>query len=151
MRKTLTLYRTPDAAGSSSTQAALGTLETLEIKEIAPKTSYSRDQFGQAWADVDHNGCDTRNDTLRRDLISITVKPGTQGCKVITGVLDDPYTASTIDFKRGDQIPPVKYKLTMWSLLSDAWQTGAQELSAPERDDQKIIETNPYIPLYPGW
>ena len=29
---------------------------------------YNREDFGQAWADVDHNGCDTRNDILARDL-----------------------------------------------------------------------------------
>ena len=23
---------------------------------------YSRDEFGQRWADIDHNGCDTRSD-----------------------------------------------------------------------------------------
>jgi hypothetical protein len=40
-------------------------LETLPVKGRAPKTGYSRDQFGQAWSDdVDvefgHDGCDTR-------------------------------------------------------------------------------------------
>ena len=38
------------------------------IKGRAPKTGYSREEFGPAWADVDHNGCDTRNDILARDL-----------------------------------------------------------------------------------
>jgi len=42
-------------------------LETLAVKGRAPKTGYSRDQFGAAWADVDHNGCDTRNDILKRE------------------------------------------------------------------------------------
>ena len=31
-------------------------------------TGYDRDRFGQAWLDADRNGCDTRNDMLRRDL-----------------------------------------------------------------------------------
>ena len=43
---------------------ALTVLNTLAVKGRAPKTGYSRDQFGAAWADVDHNGCDTRNDIL---------------------------------------------------------------------------------------
>ena len=30
-------------------------------------------QFGPAWADIDHNGCDTRDDILRRDLTAIQV------------------------------------------------------------------------------
>ena len=51
---------------------AIATLETLPVKGRAPKTGYTRDQFGQAWADIDRNGCDTRNDILKRDLTSIT-------------------------------------------------------------------------------
>ncbi|HJG46855.1 MAG TPA: deoxyribonuclease, partial [Corynebacterium variabile] len=70
--------------------AALATLDTLEVKGRAPKTGYDRALFGQAWADVDRNGCDTRNDILARDLTDITYKDGT--CRVLTGTLDDPYT-----------------------------------------------------------
>ena len=56
----------------------------------APSTGYSRERFGQAWADVDRNGCDTRNDVLRRDL-SATEE---EDCTVLSGTLDEPYTAS---------------------------------------------------------
>ena len=51
-------------AGTSATEV----LDSLEVKGRAPKTGYKRTQFGKAWADVDHNGCDTRNDILNRDL-----------------------------------------------------------------------------------
>jgi hypothetical protein len=51
--------------------SASSVLESLAVKGRAPKTGYSRDQFGQAWADVDRNGCDTRNDMLKRDLKEI--------------------------------------------------------------------------------
>ena len=37
---------------------------------------YSRDQFGSAWEDVDHNGCDTRDDILRRDLRRVVYRAG---------------------------------------------------------------------------
>ena len=47
-----------------------------------PMTGYDREQFGQAWADTDRNGCDTRNDILRRDLPAATLKAGTHGCVV---------------------------------------------------------------------
>ncbi len=50
---------------------ALALLDTLPINGRAPKTGYSRDEFGQAWADVDRNGCDTRNDMLNRDLTDV--------------------------------------------------------------------------------
>ncbi|WP_141669419.1 DUF1524 domain-containing protein, partial [Rothia sp. ND6WE1A] len=122
-----------DTTQSSDAQTALDTLETLEVKGRAPKTGYSREQFGQAWADIDHNGCDTRNDILRRDLTSITVKPGTHGCKVMTGVPDDPYTATTIDFQQGKNTSST-IQIDHVVALSDAWQTGAQDLSATDRE-----------------
>ena len=45
---------------------------------------YSRSQFGDAWTDdtpaVDgHNGCDTRNDILRRDLTAEHLMPRSRG------------------------------------------------------------------------
>ena len=46
--------------------AALVALAGLAVKGRAPKTGYSRDQFGQSWRDLDRNGCDQRNDVLRR-------------------------------------------------------------------------------------
>ena len=44
-------------------------LAWLAVRGRAPSTGYARERFGQAWADVDRNGCDTRNDVLRRDLV----------------------------------------------------------------------------------
>ncbi|WP_322786075.1 hypothetical protein [Intrasporangium oryzae] len=38
---------------------ALAALAQLPIKGRAPKTGYTRAEFGQAWADVNRNGCDT--------------------------------------------------------------------------------------------
>ena len=54
-------------------------LETLPVKGRAPKTGYSREAVGPSWAETDYNGCDTRNDMLRRDLIHIALKPRTRG------------------------------------------------------------------------
>ena len=115
---------------SASAQEALDKLNTLEVKGRAPKTGYSRDQFGQAWADVDHNRCDTRNDILRRDLTSTHVK---DGCSVLTGVLHDPYTGSTINFVRGPKSSEA-IQIDHVVALSDAWQKGAQDLSASQRE-----------------
>src|SRR5699024_5668921 len=55
-------------AADPDSNLAVDVLNILEVKGRAPKTGYSRDEFGPAWADVDHNGCDTRNDILDRDL-----------------------------------------------------------------------------------
>lgn len=128
---------TPPASGAAS--AALATLDTLAVKGRAPKTGYTRTQFGQAWSDdVDvtfgHNGCDTRNDVLRRDLTAITLRPGTRDCVVLTGSLADPYTGRTIAFTRGERTSDA-VQIDHVVALSDAWQKGAQQLSADERRD----------------
>ena len=107
-------------------------LATLPIKGRAPKTGYSRSEFGSAWADVDRNGCDTRNDILDRDLSAKTFKPGTRDCLVLTGVLADPYTARTIDFVRGSTTSSA-VQIDHVVALNDAWQKGAQQLSVEQR------------------
>jgi len=116
-------------AGQSTALAALG---TLEVKGRAPKTGYDREAFGPAWADVDRNGCDTRNDILARDLEAETFKPGTRDCVVMTGTLDDPYTATTIAFQRGNATSSA-VQIDHVVALSDAWQKGAQQLDADTR------------------
>ncbi len=114
-------------------------LQALPVKGRAPKTGYSRAQFGQAWSDdvnVDdgHNGCDTRNDILRRDLIDIVLKPGTRGCVVLSGTLHDPYTDKTIGFTRGADTSS-SVQIDHIVALSDAWQKGAQQLTPQQRVD----------------
>ena len=111
---------------------ALQVLATLPVKGRAPKTGYSRDQFGPAWSDVDHNGCDTRNDVLRRDLTALALKPGTRDCVVLSGVLADPYTAAAIHFLRGNATSTA-VQIDHVVALSDAWQKGAQQLSPARR------------------
>lgn len=119
--------RQPALAGK-----ALAVLATLPVKGRAPKTGYSRDQFGPAWSDVDHNGCDTRNDVLRRDLTSVALRPGTRDCVVLSGVLADPYTAVAIHFLRGNATSTA-VQIDHVVALSDAWQKGAQQLSPARR------------------
>ena len=111
---------------------AAAVLETLPVKGRAPKTGYSRDQFGQTWADVNRNGCDTRNDILKRDLISITYKPKTRDCVVLSGVLEDKYSGETINFVRGN-ISSMDVQIDHVVALSNAWQTGAFKLTKIER------------------
>jgi hypothetical protein len=85
--------------------------------------------FGPAWADVDRNGCDTRNDILARDLTNETFRPGTNNCVVMTGTLADKYTGTTIAFTRG-QDTGSDVQIDHVVPLSDAWQMGAQQLNA---------------------
>lgn len=109
----------------------------FEIKGRAPKTGYDRDLFGQAWTDDvtvegGHNGCDTRNDILGRDLEQIVFKPGTRDCAVQTGTLRDPYTGNTIAFVRGEGTSNA-VQIDHVVALSDAWQKGAQQLDTATR------------------
>lgn len=119
-------------ADGPEAQAAWDLLETLPVKGRAPKTGYDRDLFGHAWADTDHNGCDTRNDILRRDLTNVTVKAGTNGCQVTSGTLNDPYTGQVINFVRGQETSKA-VQIDHVVALSDAWQTGAQGLDEATR------------------
>jgi hypothetical protein len=123
---------TPGSSVTIRPGTAVTTLATLGIKGRAPKTGYDRDLFGQAWADVDRNGCDTRNDILRRDLTRYTLKAGTHGCLVLKGTLNDPYTGSTIGFVRG-QGTSSAVQIDHVVALSDAWQKGAQQWSRSKR------------------
>lgn len=111
---------------------AVAVLETLPVKGRAPKTGYSRDAFGQRWADVDRNGCDTRNDILKRDMTSIVYKPKTRNCVVLSGTLIDRYSGETINFVRGE-VSSMEVQIDHVVALSNSWQTGAFKLSIAQR------------------
>ncbi len=119
-------------AAEANPGVATAILETLPVKGRAPKTGFSRDEFGQTWADVNRNGCDTRNDILKRDLTAITYKPKTRECVVLTGVLLDKYSGETINFVRGN-ISSMEVQIDHVVALSNAWQTGAFKLTKLER------------------
>ncbi|NKX56249.1 GmrSD restriction endonuclease domain-containing protein [Arthrobacter mobilis] len=124
----------PSAQQQAETRAgtALAQLSTIGIKGRAPKTGYSRDRFGDGWQDPDGNGCDARNDILNRDLAGIRHRAGTHGCIVTSGTLNDPYTAARISFVRGNATSTA-VQIDHVVALSDAWQKGAQLLSARQR------------------
>ncbi|MEP6710525.1 MAG: HNH endonuclease family protein [Candidatus Saccharibacteria bacterium] len=106
---------------------ALEALNTLAVKGRAPKTGYARTQFGDGWSVK--SGCDTRNIILARDMKSDVVD---QSCNVQSGTLDDPYTGAVIQFQRGatsSQAVQIDHVVA----LSDAWQTGAQQLTPEKR------------------
>lgn len=122
----------PEQLADAATAA--GELATLAIKGRAPKTGYDRALFGDAWTDDvtvtdGHNGCDTRDDILARDLADI-VRSG--DCTVISGVLHDPYSGVTVDFHRGrgtSSLVPIDHVVA----LLDAWQKGAQQWDDAKR------------------
>jgi len=119
---------------NSISSSAIEALNKLTIKGRAPKTNYSREQFGASWALT--NGCDTRNVILNRDLESTVVD---EKCNVTSGVLNDPYTGKTIQFSRGTNTSS-DVQIDHIVALSDAWQKGAQQLTSEER---KIFANDP--------
>jgi len=121
--------------GTHSGAEALAALNTLPVKGKAPKTGYSREQFGDAWTDkatgvlYAGNGCDTRNDILARDMVNV-VKDGK--CKVMSGTLQkEPYTGQTINWKRGPE--SARIQIDHLVPLGNAWVTGAQQLTPAQR------------------
>jgi hypothetical protein len=101
------------------------------------RTDFARYRFGEAWSDdVDvefgHNGCNTRDDVLRRDLVDLVVRPGT--CYAQSGTLHDPYTGSSIAFVRGPNTSDV-VQIDHVVSLSDAWYKGARDWDDHRRRD----------------
>jgi hypothetical protein len=124
------LVLVPSVAAADPPPRADTVLATLVVKGRAPKTGYSREQFGPAWADVDRNGCDTRDDVLNRDLADKQWRPGTHGCVVVAGRLVDPYTGRPLVFAKADaQAVQIDHVVS----LSDAWQKGAARWDAIRR------------------
>ena len=116
----------------ASEVSASSVLETLSVKGRAAKTGYSREQFGQTWADVDRNGCDTRNDMLKRGLTNIEFKVKTRDCVVLSGILLDRYSGEAINFLRGN-VSSMEVQIDHVVAISNAWQTGAFKLSVVQR------------------
>lgn len=110
----------------------MAALASLPVKGRAPKTGYARAQFGEGWSDLNGDGCDTRNEILKRDLQDMLLKPGSD-CLVAAGVLNDPYSGTTMQFLRGtDTSSDVQIDHVV--ALGDAWQKGAQQLPPQGRE-----------------
>jgi hypothetical protein len=125
-------------AGTLDAAAARAQLDRLRVAVKGSLAGYERScdggsgcVFGPAWADVDGNGCDQRDDVLHRDLTDVRERAGTGGCVVVGGTLADPYTGTTVPFSKAraaqvqiDHVVP----------LAAAWAQGASRWSAQRRE-----------------
>lgn len=112
----------------AGSEKALDVLARLEIKGRAPKSGYARDQFSDGWASV--GGCDLRNIMLARGMVGVQLAD--DGCVVLNGILNDPYTGKIIEFKRGTSTSG-DVQIDHVVALSDAWQKGAQNIGEENR------------------
>ena len=117
----------PDSFAAQPETAVEG-LNSLQVKGRAAKTGYTRSQFPH-WSDPDRNGCDARNDILKRDLTNITYKVGTRDCKVIAGQLLDPFSGEVLIFSSEKSTVDIDHVVA----LSNAWQTGAAYFDKTKR------------------
>jgi len=124
----------PTATGASAVAVqgkplAKEILEKLEIKGRAPKTGYTREEFYKTWPMIE--GCNLRQRIIKREMGEKAVL-GDDNCTIMKGEFTEPYTGQHLifyekaDISKGIQIDHVV-------ALSDAWQKGAQNLSAEER------------------
>ncbi|UUN31194.1 DUF1524 domain-containing protein [Streptomyces sp. FIT100] len=116
--------------------AARELIEAVPTKGRGPKTGYARDEFGYAWMDtadgvpLARNGCDTRNDLLKRDGRNVRFRTGSD-CVVVAMTLHDPYTGKTIEWRKQkaaevqiDHVVPLSYS---WQMGSSRWTESKRE------------------------
>jgi hypothetical protein len=98
---------------------------------------YSRDAFGQAWKDIDGNGCNQRDDVLLRDAVGGSARVQRQGgCDhdVVAGSWIDPYTGAQLTFTNlKDQHQAQAVQIDHVVPLAEAWVSGASTWSARKR------------------
>jgi hypothetical protein len=115
---------------------ALKLIERLQVKGRGPKTGYDRDEFGYAWMDtadgvpLARNGCDTRNDLLKRDGRELRFRSGSD-CVVVSMTLQDPYTGQSIKWLKQrasevqiDHVVPLSYS---WQMGASRWPESKRE------------------------
>lgn len=122
----------PDAADASLAATALEVLDTIPVAERTEWDGYfQRDEyFGEGWADLDGDDCNTRQELLAEHLEDVEMNR--DGCRVDSGVLHDEYTGETVDFIRG-QGTSDDVQIDHVVALYNAWRTGAQDLTQEER------------------
>lgn len=118
-----------NAAYAAKPKYATSALELLQVKGKAAKTGYERSAFSDGWGQI--GPCSVRNYILKRDLKQVTYRGN---CVVDTGVLVDPYSKKVINFKYGVGTS-LAVQIDHVVALSDAWQKGAQKLTAKEREN----------------
>lgn len=111
--------------------SAADALNGLRVEDARSASHYDRDLFGFRRTDDDGDGCDVREQILKRDLNDVTYRYA-GSCQVASGTLDDPYTGATIQFVRGQRTSQA-VQIDHVVALENAWRSGADEWSTVQR------------------
>jgi len=132
-------------------------LDGVDVKPRVHRPDYNRlKDFGEPWTqDNDnpwgHNGCDTRDNVLDRDLVDKTyVHTGKCPDALATGILHDPYTGRDIPFDRSqdnggqspvqiDHVVPLEYA---WDMGASGW-TEQQRIDFANDPDNLLAVSGP--------
>lgn len=126
-----------EVRGTPSYDQARVDARRLPVTGWDGRSDFRRGAFGEPWSDdvnveLGYNGCNTRDDVLRRDLVDLIVRPGT--CYAQSGLLHDPYGGATIAFTRGPDTSDA-VQIDHLVSLSDAWYRGARDWDPQRRLD----------------
>lgn len=126
--------KSPEVKAPDRAEAAQRVLRQLPVAERGRPADYDRDRFGSSWLDTDGNGCNQRDDVLRRDAVNGSLTLAADGCDVLAGKWVDPYTG------RRHLLPDIKDPAQAQTVqidhvvpLSEAWASGAREWSDEKR------------------
>jgi len=123
-----TLSTDQNATSDDGTLLASAVLARLEVKDRASKAGYARTEFYDDWPTID--GCSLRQKIIKREFGDTAVL--SDGCTVIAGEYDEPYTGEHKVFRQKSEISK-GIQIDHAVALSNAWQTGAQNLTKDER------------------
>lgn len=88
---------------------------------------YNRALFGSTWADLDHNGCNQREDTIMRDTgATRTERKGVCRADMTGHPYLDPYTGLMLS-------TPAQIQIDHVVSLADAWRSGAAAWTPEQR------------------
>lgn len=131
----------PQPQTGPSPQVARADLAKLSVTPTRPParpSTYRRSQFGTAWADVDRNGCNTRDDVLYQWVVRS--KPFTAAKQrrcthdMLAGTWVDPYNGATLrftDLKQQKQSQALQ--IDHMVPLAEGWRSGADKWTPARR------------------
>jgi hypothetical protein len=113
------------AHASAPSAGTPATTTTTDATSPTASLAYSRDQFGNGWADPDGNGCDGRQDAVAR---ATTDQHRTSRCYIATGDVTDWYTGKVCN-----DCPTRGFDVDHVVALADAWRSGASKWTRAKR------------------